>query len=59
VNAVIAMGVGEVRRIPGQSVKHTPQQENRAHSDVFGEKDEEARVQLNRIATMVLPLPPI
>jgi len=56
-NAVVAMSVGKVRGVPGQRVEHTPDVErhNRAHSDVFGDKDEEARVKLRRIAKIVIP----
>jgi hypothetical protein len=56
-NAVVSLGVGAVRAIPGQEVVHTPDTErrNRAHTDVFGDKDEEARVKLRRIAEIVIP----
>ena len=55
-NAVVQMNVGQVRAVPGQSVTHTPFPENRAHTDVFGEKDEEARVLLRRASTIILEL---
>ncbi len=55
-NAIVAFIVGDVRVIPGQTVAHSPLPDNRAHTDVLGEKDEEARVRLRRIATTVLPL---
>lgn len=55
-NAVVSMNVGKVRAVPGQSVTHTPLPENRAHTDVLGEKDEEARVLLRRASTIVLGL---
>lgn len=35
---VIQMVVGDVRRIPRQTVKHTPLQNNRSHTDVKGPK---------------------
>lgn len=61
-NAVVLMLVGSVRQVPGQRVEHTPdiERRNRAHTDVFGEKDEEARVRLRRIAEIVIPfgIPP-
>lgn len=49
------MNVGEVRGIPEQIVKHTPDLEdnNRAHTDVFGEKDEEVRVLFGRITKLI------
>ena len=39
-NIIIALLAGAVREVPGQSVVHTPDIENnnRAHTDVFGEK---------------------
>ena len=59
-NAVIQLIVGEVRKVPGQTVKHTPDPKtnNRAHTDVFGEKEKylEVRVKLSRICKVVIPL---
>ncbi len=58
-NAVIAMGVFDIRQIKGLTVEHTPEQPNRAHSDVYGLSDEELteiRVLLLRIADVVIPL---
>lgn len=55
-NAVVAFLVGDVRIIPGQGVEHSPLPENRAHTDITGDKDEEARVRLRRIATTSIPL---
>ncbi len=51
--AVIALNVGAVRAIPGQEVKHTPdvKNNNQAHTDVFGPKNEKERIFLARIAT--------
>ncbi len=56
-NGVIRLHVGSVRELPEQQVEHTPdvQQANRAHTDVFGKKDEEVRVKLRRIAEVVVP----
>jgi hypothetical protein len=62
--AVIQLPVSRTREIPGQRVEHTPIYEpntvppnlNRAHTDVFGEKDEEARLTLMRISSIALPL---
>ena len=55
-NAVVQMITGEVRQVPGQHVQHSPVPANRAHTDVRGEKDEQARVLLGRLAAVVLPL---
>ena len=57
-NAVIQLVVGEVRRIPDQTVVHTPdpKTQNRAHTDVFGEKHPEARLQFSRIYKVVISL---
>ena len=42
---MIAMETGVVRQVPGQTVEHTPDVEsnNRAHTDVTGEKTTAAR----------------
>lgn len=56
-NAVIQMVVGKVREIPNQIVVHTPDHanNNRAHTDVFGEKkDPEIRIKFSRICEVVL-----
>ncbi len=53
---VVAIPAGGARNVPGQAVIHTPDRWNRAHSDVRGEKDEEARVKLRRLCTWVIPL---
>src|SRR3990172_8931272 len=57
-NAVIRLLVGDVRKIPDQTVVHTPDLKtpNRAHTDVFGEKNPEVRVKLVRISKIVIPL---
>jgi hypothetical protein len=52
--AVIRMLVGNFRTIPKQEVEYTPLPDNRAHTDVFGEKDEEARLLFGRIYEMVI-----
>lgn len=56
-NAVVSLRAGEVRSVPGQEVKHTPniEKNNRAHTDVSGDKDTEVRVQLRRYAKVVIP----
>lgn len=54
---VIEINAGEVRKIPNQTVIHTPDTErnNPAHTDVFGEKDdEEIRVLFGRIYRVLL-----
>jgi len=53
-NGVVSLNVGGIRAVPGQSVLHTPILENRAHTDVLGEKSPEARVLLRRIARWVV-----
>src|SRR5947208_1595655 len=57
VNAVVSMNVGEVRSIPGQSVQHMPLPENRAHTDVIGDKggkNSEVRVKFTDICRIVI-----
>jgi hypothetical protein len=55
-NAVISLLAGEVRRIPDQIVRHAPLPENRAHTDVIGEKTAEVRVLFLRLYQLVHPL---
>jgi hypothetical protein len=57
---IVSIIVGEVRKVPGQTVEHTPDYPtNRAHTDVFGDKsaDPEVRVLLRRITTWEIPFP--
>ena len=59
-NAILALIAGEIRSAVGLAVNHTPQPDNRAHSDVLlPQVDEdltEARIKLGRIATLAIPL---
>ncbi len=57
-NAVVQFEAGKVRAIRGQRVEHSPDQEtdNRAHSDVIGDKNTEVRTHLSRIYELVIPL---
>lgn len=55
-NAVGAFVVGNVREIPEQSVEYTPMPDNRAHTDVLDEKDNEVRVLLRRECKLVIRL---
>lgn len=55
-NGVVALLVGNVRQVPNQAVVHAPLLENRAHAEVRGEKDEEARVLLGRLAVWRIQL---
>ncbi len=54
-NAIIDMSVEDVRSIPGQTVEHCRTPENRAHTDVIGKKDPEARIKFQRICRIVIP----
>lgn len=60
--AVIELPVLDTRRIPGQTVSHTPVDaigmENRAHTDVFGDKRShpETRIMIRRIARIAIAL---
>jgi hypothetical protein len=65
-NAVIQLMVEDVRKIPEQVVEHTPIYEplsdpplfNRAHTDVFGDKDKntEVRFHFMKIYSFVIKL---
>lgn len=49
--AVIQLAVGKIRELPGQSVVHSPTIDNRAHTEVFGDKKlPEVRIKLGRLA---------
>ena len=54
--AVIELVAGEVRGVPEQTVVHTPNREldNRAHTDVFGEKTPEVRLKLMALYRMTI-----
>jgi hypothetical protein len=54
-NGVIQSQVGAICEIPGQRVEHSLLPENRAHTDVLGEKDVEARLRLYRISEWAIP----
>lgn len=57
---VVKMIAGRVRGIPDQTVEHTPvHPDNRAHTDVFGDKDSnpEVRVLLRRASDWAIRLP--
>lgn len=49
--AVVQLPVGRVRAIPDQTVQHSPKDDNRAHTDVFGDKklNPEIRVKYGRL----------
>ncbi len=51
--AVVALPVGEVRSL-GQGVEHEPLPDNRAHTNVVGEKDTEMRLKLARMCQVVI-----
>lgn len=49
-NGVISLNVGETRLIPDQTVIHSPKDDNRAHTDVLGEKGTKIRILFKRIS---------
>ena len=56
-NGIIRMQAGKIRKVPGQSVEHKPLPENRAHTEVYGDKDDpEVRLKFTRIYEWVIPL---
>lgn len=64
-NGVIALVVGHVREIPNQRVAHTPIQgrsdipDNRAHTDVYGPKEDDPEIQAlfaRRCRLVLIPL---
>ena len=56
---VVAMLAGTVRTIPGLTLEHDPLPDNRAHSNIYGDKkDQEIRVRLTRCLEWVIAVPP-
>jgi hypothetical protein len=59
-HAVVSLLVGGIRKIDDLDVKHTPEPDNRAHSEVDladnREQLTEVRFLLNRLAAIVIPL---
>lgn len=53
---ILEFNVGEIREIESLVVDHTPQENNRAHTDVTGTNSPEARVKLGRIANWAIPI---
>jgi hypothetical protein len=57
---VVRMVAGVVREIQGLTVEHDPLAENRAHSEIYGnKKDQEVRVLLTRACDWVIAVPQI
>jgi hypothetical protein len=63
-DGVAALRVKDVEAIESQVVEHEPEDENQAHTEVFGPKDPQVRTLLRRAASLVYNrgkpvLPPI
>lgn len=62
-NVVFALNVGKVSKIPDQRIQHTPifghatEEDNRAHTDVWGPKNTRTRVGYRKTYRVVLTLP--
>jgi hypothetical protein len=56
-NGVVSLQVGHVRSLR-QLVEHTPSDANRAHTDVIGEKSDEVRMKLRRLAAWEISIKP-
>ncbi|MEP6756573.1 MAG: hypothetical protein ABJA67_13790, partial [Chthonomonadales bacterium] len=54
--AVAELNVEEIRKLPQQTVIHSPLPLNRAHTDVGGDKSEKVRVQYYCIAKVAVAL---
>ena len=52
-NGIIVLNVGEVRAIPSQTVIHTPS-DNRAHSEVFGNKTQKVRIKFMEVYDWII-----
>jgi hypothetical protein len=53
-NGVLKLNVGGVGAISGLSVVHEPLPANRAHTEVFGEKNVKSRLLLQRLSEWVI-----
>jgi len=53
---VVELSVGGVRDIPNQEVDHDPLPDRRAHTNVLGEKDPEARLKLLGLSNWAIPI---
>lgn len=51
---VVSMNVGRVRSEARQEVRHSPLADNRGHTDVIGRRDDEVRLKLFRMVSVVL-----
>jgi hypothetical protein len=56
VNGVLQFVARDARSLPDQRLAHDPQQENRAHSQLFGEKTTEIRLKLKRLCKWAIPI---
>jgi len=58
-NGIVALHVGKIRSVP-LDVTHSPDKKNnnRAHTDVIGEKTPEVRLKLGRAVKEVVIVPP-
>ena len=55
--AIVSLVAGEVRRIDGQHVQHAPISDNRAHTNVVGDKSTRVRQRLVDVCKMELTIP--
>jgi hypothetical protein len=57
-NGVLSFNVGGVREIKPLLVEHTPEPENRAHTEILGDKkkDSEIRLKLKRLAQWAIKI---
>lgn len=54
--AIVKFTAGQARAIPGQTVVHEPSVNNRAHSEVFGDKTTEVRERFMQVYQIEIPL---
>ncbi len=56
INGVLQFGARDARGLPDQRLAHDPQEDNRAHSQLFGEKTTEIRLKLKRLCKWAIPI---
>jgi len=55
-NGIIQLMAGNIREIPNQRLEHEPENDNQAHTNIYGEKDPEVRVKYSRIYSWVIKI---
>lgn len=55
-NGIIQLMAGKIREIPNQQIEHEPENDNQAHTNIYGEKDTEVRLKYLRRYSWVIKI---